>query len=132
VPKSPSGWTITVFGALALFTGLLGLVAPDVLAGGLGFDTPVAGPAAVFLAASSMASFNIGAYYVLAAHRDWRPFYSATVIFRCVTVTVFTVLVVAGPAPVGFLAIAAWEASGALATGLALAFERRRASMIVA
>ena len=132
MPKSPSGWTVAVFGALALTTGALGLLAPGALAGALGFATPLSGAAAVFLAASSMASFNMGVYYLLAAHREWRPFYRATVAFRSVTVIVFTALVLVGPAPVGFLGVAAWEGAGALATGVALAVERRRTAMIVA
>ena len=132
LPRSASGWTIAVFGALAVVNGALGLIAPDALVRPLGFATPLGAEAAVFLAASAMASFNMGVYYLLAAHREWRPFYPATVIFRCVTVTVFTLLVVVGPAPAGFLAVAAWEALGALATGAALAWERRRVTMIVA
>lgn len=132
MPKSVSGWTIAVFGALALGNGILGLAVPGALVGPLGFATPLDGAAATFLAASSMASLNMGVYYLLAAAKDWKPFFLFTVPFRALTVTVFTLLVLVGPAPAGFLAVAVWEGLGALATGAALLWERRRATMIVA
>jgi hypothetical protein len=47
-----------------------------------------------FIAAASMASFNIGVYYVLATLNDMKKFYLWTVPFRGVTFTVFTILVV--------------------------------------
>ena len=77
--------------------------------------------------ASSMASFNIGAYYILAALNDLKPFYKWTAIFRCITPVVFTVAVIQGLAPARFLGVAAWELAGALATGLALWLELRKA-----
>jgi len=79
----------------------------------------------VFLIASSMASFNIGAYYILAALNDMKQFYKWTVPFRCVTPTVFTIAVLSGLAPVRFLGVAAWELAGAIATGLALWYGNR-------
>ena len=78
------------------------------------------------MAASSMASFNMGVYYLLAAVTDWRPFFRFTVVFRLVTFAVFSVLVLTGTAPGRFIGVAIWEGLGALATGLALGWERRR------
>ena len=73
-----------------------------------------------------MASFNMGAYYILAALNNVKQFYRWTVPFRCVTPIVFTVAVLSGLAPVRFLGVAAWELTGAIATGLALWMESRK------
>jgi hypothetical protein len=136
LPRTPAGWTMAVFGILAVVLGAVGLLAPDAQLALLGFATPATRSpddyTLVFLGASSMASFNMGVYYLLAAAREWRAFYLATVIFRPVTVTTFTLLVVVGPAPARFLAVAAWEGLGALATGVALVYEWRSSDRIVA
>jgi len=132
LPRSVSGWTVAVFGAMALLLGAVGLAQPDVLLVLLGFDTLPTGERAAgdytrtFMAASSMASFNMGVYYLLAAVTDWRPFFLFSVIFRLVTTVVFTVVVVAEVAPVRFVGVAAWEGLGAVVTGVALLAERRR------
>ncbi|MFV2106463.1 hypothetical protein [Micromonospora sp. LOL_015] len=132
LPRSVSGWTVAVFGAMALLLGAVGLAQPDVLLVLLGFDTLPTGERAAgdytrtFMAASSMASFNMGVYYLLAAVTDWRPFFLFSVIFRLVTTVVFTVVVVAEVAPVRFVGVAAWEGLGAVVTGVALLTERRR------
>ena len=129
--RDASGWTMFIFGVLALLLGFLGLIRPELLLSILGFTVlnraeRVAGDyTLVFMIASSMASFNIGAYYILAALNDLKPFYKWTVPFRCVTPTVFTIAVLIGLAPVRFLGVAAWELSGAIATGLALWYESR-------
>jgi len=121
-----------IFGVLALLLGFLGLIRPEWLLSILGFTVldraaRVAGDyTLVFLIASSMASFNIGAYYILAALNDLKPFYRWTVPFRCVTPVVFTIAVLSGLAPVRFLGVAAWELTGAIATGLALWYENRK------
>ena len=130
--RDASGWTMFIFGVLALLLGFLGLIRPESLLSILGFTVldraaRVAGDyTLVFLIASSMASFNIGAYYILAALNDLKPFYRWTVPFRCVTPVVFTIAVLSGLAPVRFLGVAAWELSGAIATGLALWYENRK------
>ncbi len=130
--RDASGWTMFIFGVLALLLGFLGLIRPELLLSMLGFTVlDRAARAAgdytlVFMIASSMASFNIGAYYILAALNDLKPFYKWTVPFRCVTPTVFTIAVITGLAPVRFLGVAAWELSGAIATGLALWYENRQ------
>jgi hypothetical protein len=136
LPRSAAGWTIAIFGALALVIGIVGLISPDTLLRSLGFE--VAGIQAsgdytkVFMATSSMASFNMGVYYLLAAALDWRPFFAFTVIFRTVTFTVFTLLVLVGPAPDRFFGVALWEGLGAVATAVALWWEIRRSGATVA
>jgi len=130
--RDASGWTMFIFGVLALLLGFLGLIRPELLLSILGFTVldraaRVAGDyTLVFMIASSMASFNIGAYYILAALNDLKPFYKWTVPFRCVTPVVFTIAVLTGLAPVRFLGVAAWELAGAMATGLALWYENRK------
>ncbi len=130
--RDASGWTMFIFGVLALLLGFLGLIRPELLLSILGFTildraARVAGDyTLVFMIASSMASFNIGAYYILAALNNLKPFYKWTVPFRCVTPTVFTIAVMTGLAPVRFLGVAAWELSGAVATGLALWYESKK------
>jgi hypothetical protein len=130
--RDASGWTMFIFGVLALLLGFLGIIRPELLLSILGFTVldraaRVEGDyTLVFMIASSMASFNIGAYYILAALNDLKPFYKWTVPFRCVTPTVFTLAVLTGLAPVRFLGVAAWELAGAVATGLALWRENRK------
>jgi hypothetical protein len=122
-----------IFGVLALLLGLVGLLRPEFLLTLLGFTVVdrtarAAGDyTLVFLIASSMASFNIGAYYVLAALNNNKQFYRWTVPFRCITPVVFTVAVLTGLAPVRFLGVAAWELAGAIATGIALWQEDKKA-----
>lgn len=132
LPRSPSGWTMAVFGLLATALGVVGLVAPDALLTVMGF-TPV--PDArrahgdhtlAFLAASSMAAVNMGVYYMLAALADWKAFFRWTVPFRLLTCTVFLLAVVSSRAPAGFLGVGLWEGLGALLTGAALRYERTR------
>ena len=121
-----------IFGVLALLLGLLGLLRPEILLSILGFTVlnraaRVAGDyTLVFMIASSMASFNIGVYYILAALNDMKKFYLWTVPFRCVTFVVFTTAVVTGLAPIRFLSVGIWELTGAIATGLALWQENRK------
>jgi hypothetical protein len=129
--KDTSGWTMFIFGALAFLLGLLGLIRPEILLSILGFSVLERGARAagdytlVFMTASSMASFNIGIYYVLAALNDVKQFYKWTVPFRCVTFVVFTISVMTGLAPARFLAVGIWELTGAIATGLALRSESK-------
>ncbi|MER5886385.1 hypothetical protein ABT160_21375 [Streptomyces sp. NPDC001941] len=123
---------MAVFGVIAAALGVVGLVSPDTMISGMGFDPVPAAERAdndgtlTFITASSMAAVNMGAYYVLAAMADWKAFFLWTVPFRLLTFTVFTVAVVTGRAPSGFLGVGIWEGVGAVLTGLALAWERRR------
>lgn len=132
LPRSVAGWTIALFGGMAVLLGAVGLVRPDLLLTVLGFDVLGAGQRAngdytrTFMAASSMASFNMGVYYLVAAVTDWRPFFRFTVVFRVATFAIFTILVLTEVAPGRFLGVALWEGAGALVTGGALWLERRR------
>lgn len=132
--RDASGWTIFIFGILALLLGLVGLIRPEILLSILGFDVLSRSARAggdytiVFMTASSMASFNMGAYYILAAMNDLKKFYRWTVPYRAVTFTVFTLSVILGYAPVRFLGVAVWELTGGIATGLALYLEQRKSA----
>ena len=130
--KDASGWTMLIFGILALLLGILGLIRPEILLSLLGFTVldrtaRVAGDyTLVFMTASSMASVNMGIYYILAALYDVKQFYKWTVPFRCVTFTVFTLAVITGLAPVKFLGVGIWELVGAIATGIALRSDAKK------
>jgi hypothetical protein len=130
--RDASGWTIFIFGALAFLLGLLGLIRPELILAIMGFNAiERAGRAAgdytlVFVIASSMASFNMGVYYVLAALNNVRAFYGWTVPFRAVTFTVFTLTVITGWAPAAWLGVGLWELAGAVATGVALYYDGRK------
>jgi hypothetical protein len=127
-----SGWTMFIFGALAFLLGLLGLIRPEILLSILGFEVVERAQRAagdytiVFMTASSMASFNMGIYYVLAVLNDVKAFYRWTVPFRVVTFAVFTTIVMAGVAPKPFFGVGAWELTGAIATGIALFKEGKK------
>jgi len=131
LPRSLAGWTMAVFGMLAIVLGVVGLIRPTALLQLLGFAIVPAAErgdedfTTVFVATSSMASFNMGIYYLVAVATEWRAFYLFTVVFRLVTCTVFTALVLTDAAPGRFIGVAAWEGLGAIATGLALWWERR-------
>ena len=129
--RDASGWTMFIFGVLALLLGLLGLIRPEILLSVLGFSVidrtaRVAGDyTLVFMIASSMASFNIGVYYILASLNDMKQFYKWTVPFRIISVIVFTTAVISGLAPTRFLGVSLWELTGAIATGLALRSDKK-------
>ena len=124
--RDAAGWTIFIFGILAFLLGLTGLIRPEILLSILGFEVVERAARAssdytiTFMTASSMASLNIGVYYVLAALNDVKIFYRWTVPFRVVTFVVFTTVVIAGIAPMKFLGVGIWELVGAISTGIAL------------
>lgn len=130
--RDASGWTMFIFGALALLLGLLGLIRPELLLSILGFTVldraarVVGDYTLVFMIASSMASFNMGVYYILAALNNVKQFYKWTVPFRGVTFVVFTIAALTGLAPMRFLAVGLWELAGAIATGLTLWRENQK------
>ncbi|MEV4824781.1 hypothetical protein [Micromonospora sp. NPDC049274] len=130
LPRSVAGWTVAVFGVLALVMGAVGLLWPEAQLRLLGFEVPATRGAGdytgTFLLASSMASFNMGVYYLLATVTEWRVFYRFTVVFRLVTFTVFSIAVLADIAPDRFFGVAAWEGLGALATAIGLRADTRR------
>jgi hypothetical protein len=133
--RDASGWTIFAFGVLAFLFGLIGLIRPEVVLSVLGFEMIERAERAasdytiVFIVASSMASFNIGIYYILAALNDVKIFYRWTVPFRTLTFIVFTTLVVLNVAPQRFIGVGIWELVGALATGIALYFENKQTAL---
>ena len=130
--RDAAGWTIFIFGVLALLLGLVGLIRPEILLSLLGFESVDRALRAssdytiVFMTASSMASFNMGVYYVLASLNDVKAFYRWTVPFRAVTFTVFTLTVITGLAPGPFFGVGLWELLGAIATGIALSREGKK------
>jgi Na+-driven multidrug efflux pump len=130
--RDASGWTIFIFGVLAFLLGLVGLIRPEILLSILGFEVVERAQRAasdytiVFMTASSMASFNMGVYYILASLNDVKAFYRWTVPFRMVTFIVFTTIVIAGIAPKPFFGVGAWELAGAIATGIALSKEKSK------
>ena len=130
--RDSAGWTMFIFGILAVLLGLAGLIRPEILLSILGFDVVERSQRAasdytiVFMTASSMASFNMGVYYIFAALNDVKIFYRWTVPFRVVTFAVFTTVVIAGIAPLKFIGVGIWELLGAIATGMAL-YGRRTA-----
>lgn len=130
--RSLSGYTMLIFGVLAVILGVVGIINPETTLSLLAFelttDRSTTDFTLTFITASSMASFNMGVYYILAALTNWKPFFWWTVPFRMVTFTVFLLTVVRGIAPAGFIGVAIWELVGALATGGALLYERNRES----
>lgn len=124
--RDASGWTIFIFGILAFLLGILGLIRPEILLSILGFDViervqRAAGDyTIVFMTASSMASFNVGIYYMLAALNNIKIFYRWTVPFRTLTFVVFSTIVFLEIAPQKFIGVALWELAGALATAVTL------------
>ncbi|MBK8433424.1 MAG: hypothetical protein IPL28_20005 [Chloroflexi bacterium] len=131
--RNPSSWTMFVFGLMAAVLGLLGLLNPNFILWQLGFESVARELRAshdyttVFIMASSMASLNMGVYYVLAAVNNLQQFYLWTVPFRTLTFTIFTLVVLLGYAPGRFFTVALWELLGAVATGIALYYERQPA-----
>ena len=130
--RDTSGWTIFIFGVMAFLLGVVGIFRPVILLGILGFEVIERAARAssdytiTFMTASSMASLNIGVYYVLAALNDVKIFYRWTVPFRGLTFIVFTTIILLGIAPQKFFGVALWELIGAIATGVALAREKQK------
>ena len=135
--RDASGWTMFIFGVLALLLGLLGLIRLEILLSILGFDVldraarSVSDYTLVFAVASSMASFNMGVYYIFSSLNDFKQFYKWTVPFRGLTFMVFTTAVLTGLAPTRFIAVGAWELVGAITTGQALRNDLQRESVVV-
>ena len=130
--RNASSLTMLVFGVLAFLFAVAGLINPDIMLQVLSMEVteatqrPTGDYTLTFLTAASMASFNMGVYYVLASFNNLKQFYWWTVPFRVVTFTVFTLAVMRGIAPAGFVGVGIWELIGAVATGAALLYERNR------
>ena len=123
--------TMFIFGLLAFILGVLGLTQPKTLLKQMGFraiDREKRGEddyTHIFVMTSSMASTNMGIYYVLASLLNVRQFFYWTVPFRMVTFTVFTTAVLKKYAPLKFITVPLWELTGALLTGWALWAEKK-------
>ena len=123
--------TMFIFGFLAFFIGVLGLKDPKTLLKQMGFTAVSPQERAdhdythVFVMTSSMASTNLGIYYMLASLLNVRQFFTWTVPFRVVTFTVFTTAVLKKQAPLKFITVPLWELTGALLTGWALWAEKK-------
>jgi hypothetical protein len=130
--RDASGWTMFVFGIMAFLLGALGIIHPELQLSILGFEVAERAARAssdytlTFMTAASMASVNVGIYYVLAALNDVKIFYRWTVPFRVLTFIVFTTIVILGIAPLQFIGVPIWELTGAIATGIALAREKQK------
>ena len=129
--RDASGWTMFIFGVMAFLLGTLGIIRPELQLSMLGFEVVDRAARAssdytlTFMTAASMASVNMGIYYVLAALNDVKIFYRWTVPFRGLTFIVFTTVVILGIAPLKFIGVPIWELTGAIATGIALAREKK-------
>ncbi|KXK14784.1 MAG: hypothetical protein UZ14_CFX002000961 [Chloroflexi bacterium OLB14] len=131
--RDASGWTIFIFGVLAFLLGLVGLIRPEILLSILGFEVIERSARAsgdytiVFMTASSMASFAMGVYYMLMSLNNIKIFYGWTVPIRTITFIIFTTLVLLQVAPLKFLGVGIWEFIGAIATGVAVYREKKKA-----
>ena len=130
--RDASGWTMFIFGIMAFLLGAFGIIKPELQLSMLGFEVVERAARAssdytlTFMTAASMASVNVGIYYVLAALNDVKIFYRWTVPFRGLTFIVFTTIVILGIAPLKFIGVPIWELTGAIATGIALAREKQK------
>lgn len=130
--RNLSSLSMFLFGVAALILGLIGIIRPETTLELLNFEVIERSQRAsgdyslVFLVASSMASVNMGVYYILASLHNMKAFYWWTVPFRMVTFSVFTLVVLNDIAPQGFIGVGLWELIGALLTGAALFYERNR------
>lgn len=124
-------WTMFIFGFLAFVLGVLGLKDHKTLLKQMGFTAVPPQDRAdhdythVFVMTSSMASTNMGIYYMLASLLNVRQFFTWTVPFRMVTFIVFTTAVLKKQAPLKFITVPLWELTGALLTGWALWAEKK-------
>ena len=129
--RNVSSLVMLISGIVALLLGVIGIVEPDVVLRLSGFEVVENSERAshdytlIFILASSVVSMNIGVYYTLAALSNLKEFYGWTVAFRCVTFILLAVGVLSGYAPAGLLIVAFWELAGAIATGIALYYERK-------
>lgn len=126
-----SSLVMLISGLAALLVGVIGIVEPDLVLALLGLEVVDGSQRAshdytlIFIVVFSVVSMNMGVYYALAALSNLKLFYGWTVAFRCVTFVLFAVSVLSGYAPTRLLIVAFWELIGAIATGIALGYERR-------
>lgn len=114
--------TMMFFGVLIVGTGATGLAAPQLLLSILGLSSSPS--TQIFVMASSQASLALGLYYMLAAVYNTRAFFKWSVPIRIGNFVVFAGMVIFGTAPASWLLVAGLELTGALATGLALRYQK--------
>ncbi|WP_434422240.1 hypothetical protein [Nannocystis pusilla] len=131
LPRSFSGWSVAVFGVLAVLLGLLGLLSPDSQFDMMGFErVDHRGPGdytPTVVATTSIAAINMGALYVLGVALAWPGFIAFTVAARLFMCLGFVALMAAGRAPDVFVGAAIWEGLGAAITAAGMAWDSRRA-----
>lgn len=133
--RNVSSLVMLISGIAALLVGVVGVVEPDAVLFFLSLEVVDGAQRAsydytlIFVLMVSVISMNVGVYYSIAALGNLKEFYSWTVAFRCVTFVLLTVGVLSGYAPTSLLIIAFWELIGAIATGIALNYERKYESV---
>jgi hypothetical protein len=111
---SITGSTIHLFGAIALISGICGLLNPSYNLQQLNLPADAA-PA---IQASSLGAIAIGVFYILAAFQENRAFFKLTLLTR--TLTAIWAMRVGG----GWTVLGRLEGLGALVTACALVLER--------
>jgi len=131
-PRSPSGWTIYVLGALALAAGVLGLVSPSTQLGMMGFERVAARQAGdhtlAVLAITSLAAVNTATLYMVAAIKEWPGFLAWAILARLVMGAGLALQVLLGVGPIAFVGAAAWEVAGAAIIAAVGIWDRHRAA----
>lgn len=112
--------TMLVFGMVIVGSGLIGLLAPQLLMNVLGI-TDTGSTTQLFLMATSQASLAMGLYYTLASVNGTRIFFQWSVPLRIINFLVFALMIPLGIAPPQWLLVAGLELAGASATAIALA-----------
>ena len=118
--------SMLIFGVMIVGMGMTGLMAPQFLLAILGLsETGMSSHTTqLFVMASSQASLAMGLYYIFAAVNETRIFFQWSVPLRIINFMVFTSMVAVGVAPNRWLMVAGLELAGALATGIALAYNK--------
>lgn len=96
-----AAFTIYAFGLTAFGAGV--------------YNLTLVQPTSAEMKANSLAAIAMGIYYPLAAYQENRAFFIATVPMRSLSATVFWTQ--------GWREAAIWEGTGAMLTGLALAWQ---------
>jgi hypothetical protein len=114
IMPSIAALTIHIFGAVALFSGIAGLLNPSFHLQQL--DLPAA--AAPAIQASSLGAIAIGVFYILAAFQENRAFFKLTLLTR--TLTAIWAMRLGGE----WTVLGRLEGLGAIITACALVLER--------
>ena len=120
---------LLIFGGMAALLGLVGILRPELMLLQLGVgiaERSAHNYTLVLFFASSVLSLIMGAYYILGAFNNLKKYDPWTVPFRGLAFTVFTIGVLTHLAPARFMLIAARELVGAVATGVAIYYQKQR------